>query len=154
MNTTPICQNSVSLDQCYVGQIDQALSTFNSAFQCYQQNCANNCSSGSSCTFYNVVQPAYDKLSNVLNEVLSKTNQLNLPNEDATIHQIEQNYSNLIQLRESIDQKMGELFTKEGGRETIGKLYEEQDQVEIYIHYLWVVLATGLFCFAFYKLRD
>jgi hypothetical protein len=154
---TPICPNSVSLDQCYVGKIDEALTNFNSAFQCYQQGCTNNCGAknGVQCNFNNVVQPAYSTLMATIEEVLQKTKTLDLPNYDASMNEIQTRYQELLLLRENIDKKMKELnetYTTHGG---IPNSYQEDfDNTLTYTHILWVMLATSIVYFIFLKIKD
>ena len=155
-NYTSVCSNSVSLDQCYVGQIDQALSNFNNAFQCYQQGCKNNCCGGAGvlkCNFYNVVQPAYNQLIGVINEVLDKTSPLNLPNYDASLNQLETSYQSLLALREMVDSKMKELNQTYTGKNGIPNLYKENLDVRIYTNTLWIILATSIVYFLFLQMK-
>ena len=153
-NYTSTCTNEVNLDQCYTNKINDALTKFNTAFQCYQGGCLNSCAGNTSkCDFYHVVQPAYDNLMGTIREVLSKTAPLDLVNMDASMNQIQSDYQNLLTLRESVDEKMKELGqTKDGNG--IPNLYKTDYDVAVYTNTLWVILATSLAYFAFLQMKD
>lgn len=146
-----ICPNSVSLDQCYVGKIDQALTNFNTSFQCYQEGCLNNCAGNiSPCNFINVVQPSYTKLIEIINEVISKTQPLNLINYDTSMNNIQTDYKSLLSLRENIENKMKDLSPTQG----MSELYKEQFDNTIYTNIIWTILATTLVYLIFLKIKD
>jgi hypothetical protein len=147
------CHNSVSLDECYVGKIDEALARFNSAYQCYQEGCVNNCSSMTPCDYSNVVQPAYDNLMGIINEVLGKTRPLELPSSDASLNDIQTHYSELVKLRETLDNRMSELHRNDLFPIEYNDAYNYLDYAA-YTHVMWIVLATTFGYFAFMQMRD
>jgi hypothetical protein len=139
------CSNLISLDQCYIGKIEDALTKFNLAFQ--QQGL-----DGEQRDYYQTVQPAYDELIKIIDEVVEKRDQItpNLVNEDKSIQEIKKKYDNLLLLREKIDSKMKNLTDKN----SIPNLYKENLDISVYTNTLWIILATSLLYFTFLQIRD
>ena len=142
-----------ALDSEKIALIEADLLAFNTALQCYQKGCINNCTTSSTCSYTDVVQPKYTKLMATIDSVLSSIKVVNndLVNYDGSMNIIRTNYSNLISLRNDLDQKMKQLTDiKEGPKlETI----QSFDQT-IYTNLLLTIIVVFFGVNIFMKLKD
>jgi hypothetical protein len=147
-----------------VGHINQALSDFNNALQHYQQGCIKkSCNTTTyndgKCDYENVVQPFYNKLIGIIDEINKQVPDgdfKTLANQDGSMNEIQINYKSLLTLRENIDEKMKRLNQNYVGKNDHFGNFPTNEVLDIntYTNVLWAILGTSLVYFIFLKIKD